>query len=194
MPLVQVIVVGPCVRHRVEAGVGDRGEPRAGAVGGVRATEIHGRDVAGAQHVDRGLVIAARELELAGEVVARSERHDPEHATHVGSDTGEHADGAVTPARDDGAVAPERVVGTGHEVAGVGREHDLDVEVDGGERFEHVGEAGPGPTAPGRRVHDRGPAARAPAASGEQRSCRDVGGRCEMSAWLRGRCRKRMVR
>ena len=102
--------------------------------------------------------IAAGDVELAGEVVARAERDDAEHATLVGGDAREHADGAVTAARDDGAPAPERVAGQGDEVGGVGRQHDLDVEVGRGERVEHVGETGPGPTAPGGRVHDRGPA------------------------------------
>ena len=102
--------------------------------------------------------IVAGDVELAGEVVAGPERDDAEHATLVGGDAREHADGAVAPARGDGAPATERVARPGHEVGGIGREHDLEVEIDGGERVEHVGEAGPGPTAPGRRVHDRGPA------------------------------------
>ena len=110
------------------------------------------------EHVDGGGEIAAGDVELAGEVVARPERDDAEHATFVGGDAREHADGAVTAARGDGAPATERVARPGDEVGGVGRQHDLEVEIGGGERVEHVGEAGPGPTAPGGRVHDRGPA------------------------------------
>ena len=105
------------------------------------------------EHVEGGVEIVAGDVELAGEVVARPERDDAEHAALVGGDAREHADGAVAPARGDArGPRPNASRRPGHEVGSIGRQHDLEVEVGGGERVEHAGEAGPGPTAPGGRV------------------------------------------
>ncbi len=136
----------------------------------MRAPEVGGEHLAGAEDVEGGGEVVAGDVELAREVVARPERDDAEHATFVGGDAREHADGAVTPARGDGAPATERVARSGDEVGGIGRQHDLEVEIDGGERVEHVGEAGSGPDRarlPGSRSRS---SARGPGASGRERS------------------------
>ena len=109
-------------------------------------------DVTGPQHVDGGGEVVARDVELAGEVVARPDGHDAEHAVVVGGDAGERAQRAVAPARDHGAAAGEGVArASATRSVGVGRQHDLEVEVGGGERVGDAWEPGP------RR--DRGPAA-----------------------------------
>ena len=75
----------------------------------------------------------------------------------VGGHSRERAHRAVTTAGHDTPTTVERVAGSCHQVACVGRQVDLDVEIDTGERVEHVGEPGLGATPTGRGVDDRGP-------------------------------------
>ena len=119
--------------------------------------EVGGGDVSGAQHVEGGVEIAARDVELAGEVVARAHGHDAEHAVGLGGDARQRADRAVAAARDDPASAGEGVAGEGDEVVGIGRELDLEVEPGGREGADEVGEPGVAPPSTGGGIHDRGP-------------------------------------
>jgi undecaprenyl diphosphate synthase len=128
----------------------------------VHPPEVGGNDVAVAQHGDGGVDVAARDVELAREVVARSRGHDPEHAACFGGDTGERADRAVTPARDDPSTVRERVPRQRHEVAGVGRQLELEVEPARRKCVEQMGETGAAPPTARRRVHHRGPGLRRP--------------------------------
>ena len=116
----------------------------------MHATEVGLHDLAGAEQVDGGVEVVTGDVELAGEVVARPERQDAEHATLVGGDAREGVHRPVAAARDDRAAVAEGAAGEGEEIVGVGGEHQLDVEVGGGERVEHPRESGPGPT-PTRR-------------------------------------------